>query len=246
MYTDFSLIYDRLMRDVDYPAWALHYEALLRERGITGGRVCECACGTGSLTIPLAQAGYRMTGVDLSEGMLARAMAKAREAGLEIPFVKQDMRKLALHKPQDAVLATCDGVNYLLTQAAVREFFSAACAALKDGGALAFDVSTPDKLAGMLGNNTLTSLTEDTAYIWENTYSGHTRVTDMRLALFTRRGDGAYDRTEETQSQRGHTREELEQWLAEAGFGDIRAYGETRQTAPRAGDTRWHFTAVRK
>jgi ubiquinone/menaquinone biosynthesis C-methylase UbiE len=246
MYTDFSQIYDRLMRDVDYLSWARHYEALLREYGIVSGRVCECACGTGSLTIPLAQGGYRMTGVDVSESMLARAMAKAREAGQEIPFVLQDMRKLVLHKPQDAVLATCDGVNYLLTPAAVLDFFKAAHAAVRNGGALVFDVSTPEKLTGTLGNNTLTHLAEDTAYIWENSHNRRTRVTDMRLTLFTRRADGAYDRLEETQAQRAHTREELEEWLAAAGFDDIRTYGEMRQTPPGAGDTRWHITAARK
>ena len=245
MYTEFSLIYDRLMQDVDYPAWARHYQALLLERGIAGGRVCECACGTGSLTIPLSQAGYRMTGVDLSEGMLACAMAKAREAGQDIPFVLQDMRKLKLHRPQDAVLATCDGVNYLLGPAPVQAFFMAAHAALRQGGALAFDVSTPEKLAGTLGDNTLTYLADDAAYIWENTHDRRTRVTGMHLAVFTRRIDGAYDRTEETQEQRAHTREELEAWLTQTGFGDIRVYGETRLAPPRAGDKRWHITAMK-
>ena len=40
--------------------------------------------------------------------------ASGRE-GMNIPFVQQDMRSLNLHKPVDAVLATCDGVNYLMT-----------------------------------------------------------------------------------------------------------------------------------
>lgn len=41
--------------------------------------VAELGCGTGSLTIPLAEAGYHMTGIDLSSDMLAVARQKMEE-----------------------------------------------------------------------------------------------------------------------------------------------------------------------
>ena len=105
MYTDFAAVYDRLMQDVDYDAWAGYYAALMQKNGVPqGGTVCECACGTGSLTIRLQSAGYRMTGIDLSREMLSIAQQKARGKGQMIPFVQQDMTSLRLHKRQDAVL----------------------------------------------------------------------------------------------------------------------------------------------
>ena len=55
--------------------------------GVETGAVCECACGTGGLTLPLAKT-YDMTGVDSSGDMLAVAADKARRAGLNIPFVQ--------------------------------------------------------------------------------------------------------------------------------------------------------------
>ncbi len=155
MYTAFAAVYDRLMRDVDYEAWARHYARLLAGAHVHGGNVCECACGTGSLTLPLRRLGYRMTGVDLSRDMLSQAAQPARDAGLEIPFVCQDMCHLQLHRRQDAILCTCDGVNYLTTPDRARHFFRAAYAQLKPGGALIFDVSTPEKLSGTLGDHTL-------------------------------------------------------------------------------------------
>ena len=94
MYTAFASVYDRLMTGVDYQGWANFYHALMERYGIPRGKVCECACGTGSLTIPLAAMGYQMTGVDLSPDMLFEASQKARKAGAMIPFVKQDMRQL--------------------------------------------------------------------------------------------------------------------------------------------------------
>ena len=138
MYTGFAEIYDELMTDVDYDAWADFYCKMMEGFGIRGGKLAECACGTGGLTLPLFRHGFHVTGVDLSQDMLWRAAQKARAQGMAIPFVRQDMRQLRLHRPMDAVLATCDGVNYLLDDVDVLEFFSSAYQALRPGGGLFF------------------------------------------------------------------------------------------------------------
>ena len=46
-----------------------------------GGPVLELAVGSGRVAVPLAQAGYEVTGVDLDASMLARAAEAARLAG---------------------------------------------------------------------------------------------------------------------------------------------------------------------
>ena len=175
--------------------------------------------------------------------MLGAAMEKARAAGEMIPFVKQDMCALTVPRLVDCVLATCDGVNYLTAPEHVKAFFAAAFAALRPDGALVFDVSTPDKLKNTLGNNTLYSDDDSVSYIWRNAWNERTACVALNLSLFVRRPDGAYDRMEERQIQRAHTRRELKNWLAEAGFQDIQFYGRLRLTPPRAGDDRWHVTA---
>ena len=70
MYTGFAEVYDELMADVKYTEWADFYAAMMAAYGIRSGKVCECACGTGGLTIPLARLGFQMTGVDMSREML--------------------------------------------------------------------------------------------------------------------------------------------------------------------------------
>ena len=227
MYTAFASVYDRLMQDVDYDAWAAHYARLLSAAGVKTGRVCECACGTGSLTVRLRRLGYQMTGVDLSQEMLSIAAQKARDGGLTIPFVRQDMCRLALHRRQDAVLCTCDGMNYLTTPDRARKFLSAAYAALRPGGVLAMDLSTPHKLKNTLGCNVLGCQDEDISYVWQNSYQARTRTVDMRLSIFVRQPSGDYARFEETQTQRAHTREELTKYLENTGITAIRFYGET-------------------
>lgn len=131
MYTGFAEVYDTLMNDVHYGAWADMYARMMTAYGIPrNAKVCECACGTGSLTLPLQQLGYEMMGIDLSQEMLWQAAQKARKAGFGIPFIRQDMRQLRLHRPVDAVLATCDGVNYLLQDVDAAAFFQSAWEAI--------------------------------------------------------------------------------------------------------------------
>lgn len=245
MYTAFASVYDRLMNNVDYDKWAQHYAYLLSSAGVKRGRVCECACGTGSLTVRLSRMGYQMTGVDLSQEMLSVAVEKARNLGTTVPFVKQDMCKLSLHRRQDAILCTCDGLNYLTTPDRVRKFLSAAYQTLKPGGALILDISTPYKLENILGNNCLGCQDEDVSYVWQNTYHPRNRTVDMHLSIFVRNEDGSYARFEERQTQRAHTMEEMQKYLENAGFTTIRFYGEESKRAPREKDVRWHIKAVK-
>ena len=245
MYTSFAEVYDELMADVDYPAWAAVYGEMLRARGIPTGKVCECACGTGSLTLPLQRAGYQVTGVDISQEMLAIAGEKARAGGLPVTFIRQDMRQLRLHRPVDAVLATCDGVNYLLTESDLADFLASAHAALRPGGALCFDVSTPRKLSETLGNRLLCDDTPDITYLWQNRWHAARNCVDLHLCIFVREKDGRYRRMDEEQRQRAWSREELRSALEKAGFAEIAFYGARRLTAPRPAEDRWHVAAVR-
>ena len=238
-YSAFAAGYDRMMGDVDYDGWANYIDGFLKEAGAR--TVLECACGTGSLTVRLARRGYAMTGSDLSEDMLMIARQKALNAGLRfLPFVCQDMRHIALHKPVDAVVCACDGVNYLLD--GVEEFFRAAYAALKPGGLLLFDVSSAYKLSTILGNNTFAATGEDWAYIWENTYHPRLERVDMALTGFLKQGAG-YARFEERHSQRAYSEEELRTALENCGFTDIQVYEAFTREAPSPAAERLQFAA---
>ena len=70
-YGAFAALYDRLMDDVDYEAWARHYAALIHLA--PNMRVADMACGTGEIALRLGKMGARVTGVDLAPAMIARA-----------------------------------------------------------------------------------------------------------------------------------------------------------------------------
>lgn len=244
MYTGFAEVYDMLMNDVHYGAWADMYARMMTAYGIPrNAKVCECACGTGSLTLPLQQLGYEMMGIDLSQEMLWQAAQKARKAGFGIPFIRQDMRQLRLHRPVDAVLATCDGVNYLLQDVDAAAFFQSAWEAIKPGGGLFFDVSTPYKLEHLLGSQFMGEDRRDVTYMWQNRYFPERQQVEMHLAIFVKEPDGRYRRIDEEQVQRAYQAEKLVALLQSIGFVDVRVFGTNALTHPAPEEHRWHIAA---
>ena len=244
MYDDFAGVYDTLMDDYDYDAWSEYYLSLVRDAlGGLPARMAECACGTGSLTVRFARQGMNVVGIDLSAAMLRRAEEKARVWGVEVSFVRQDMRRLTLPRRVGAVLATCDGVNYLTTPEDVRKFFDAAFAQLLPGGVLCFDCSSRHKLEQEMGDAFFGEERDGLAMLWQNRLNRESHVLTMDVTFFVREADGRYRRFRETHKQRAHDAQEIAAWLAEAGFEDIRAYGGMRRDTPREDDTRIHYTA---
>ncbi|MEF9974233.1 MAG: class I SAM-dependent methyltransferase [Clostridia bacterium] len=240
---EFAQVYDQLMDDFDYPAWAAHYLALAARAGCARPlSLCECGCGTGSMAIEWAKMGLRVTGIDLSSDMLRAAQEKARAAGVMVPFICQDMCALTLPRPVDAIFCPCDGLNYLVELDRVRAFFGRAHAFLKPGGVLAFDVSTAHKLLNM-GDAPYFEDRPDISYFWKNQVADH--LVTMDLTFFRRQPGGLYKRFDERQVQRAHTQAELVAALADAGFCAVQVFGERTLDAPAKDATRIHLLAKR-
>lgn len=72
-------------------------------------RILDVACGTGRHSIELAKRGYRITGVDLSESQLAKAVEKAAKAGLKMDFRRHDARNLPFNGEFDLAVMLCEG-----------------------------------------------------------------------------------------------------------------------------------------
>jgi SAM-dependent methyltransferase len=69
---------------VEAAAWRAALRRTLPDPDAT---ILDAGAGTGALTILAAELGYRVTALDLSEGMLAKAREKAGSRGLEVTFV---------------------------------------------------------------------------------------------------------------------------------------------------------------
>lgn len=133
--------YDRLFADYSGDLPFLLAQAQRARRDDT---VLELACGTGRVAIPLAKAGLKVTGIDLSIGMLAEARRKAAAAGVMVAWIEADMRAFDLGATFSTIILVANGLCHLLT---IADF--EACAAcvrkhLAPGGRFIIDVFVPN------------------------------------------------------------------------------------------------------
>lgn len=79
-----------------------------------GARILDVGCGPGRHAIPLAQAGFAVTGVDVSRRFLDLAADAAREAGVGASFFHVDARRMPFDDEFDAVISICEGAFGLM------------------------------------------------------------------------------------------------------------------------------------
>jgi len=78
--------------------------------------ILDVSIGSGMVTLPLSDLGYRLTGSDLSEGMLKKCRANASAYGIEIDLLQSDFRKVhekAQGKTFDCVMSTGNSLPYV-------------------------------------------------------------------------------------------------------------------------------------
>ncbi len=108
------------------------------------GQILELCCGTGRLTIPLAQEGYSITGLDNSASMLKKAKDKARECNVSVRFIESDMRSFDLSQVYDLIFIPFNSIHHLYTN---QDFFKVLIRVrkhLKEDGYFIFDCFNPD------------------------------------------------------------------------------------------------------
>jgi ubiquinone/menaquinone biosynthesis C-methylase UbiE len=79
-----------------------------------GSRILDIGCGTGRHAIELAKRRYRITGIDISKGMLKEAEKTAKKAKVKVEWVHADATRFKSNKLFDAVICLCEGAFGLL------------------------------------------------------------------------------------------------------------------------------------
>lgn len=224
MYKDFAYIYDSLInKDIDYEQICSFLQKLFMEQSKKPKIICDLACGTGNVTLPLARQGYDMIGVDISENMLDVAREKSREENLDILFIRQNMKDLDLYGSCDAFLCMTDGFNYITSLNTLKKIFTKIRTCfIEPDGVFVFDISSPYKLENTLGSNTFIYNTDDIFYTWENKYKKP--FCKMELNFF-KKGESGFDRFEEVQIQRAYSEKEIKDALVGSGFSVVDVYG---------------------
>jgi SAM-dependent methyltransferase len=151
----YDLLYANMQRDVPF------YLGMAKE---TGGPVLELACGTGRILLPLARAGFDITGLDLSQTMLDKLQTKLdkepREVQARVALKCADMREYRFTQKFKMVFCAFNSFLHLMTMddqlaclRSIREY-------LADDGRLVLNIFAPyyDKLV----NKTDTQVDKET------------------------------------------------------------------------------------
>jgi SAM-dependent methyltransferase len=182
--------------------------------------VLDLACGHGRITNRLAERGCYTTGLDITELFLQQAHRDATERGLEVEYIKGDMRSLPWTERFDCIINWFTAYGYF-NDADNHRVLVEACRALKPGGKLLLDHQNRDRILKNFhpafvmekdGNymidlnryNILTGQTENERIIVRD---GRTRRMQYFIRLFT------YP--------------ELRDWLLQASFRRVEGYGHT-------------------
>ncbi len=96
--------YDLLNRLISFNSDTRTRQKLIKWAQIKSGELaCDLACGTGDLSILLAKQGAKVTGIDLSEQMLAYAKLKNQSQNLNIEFKQQNILEIREQNQFDVV-----------------------------------------------------------------------------------------------------------------------------------------------
>ncbi len=141
LYDSFARVYDLQHRTFadDLPLYAQVARDLP-----PGGAILEFGCGTGRVMLPLLQAGFSVTGVDESAGMLALARA---QLGPAAELIQADTRALALGPRFALVFIALNTFLHNLTREDQLATLRAARAHLRPGGVLLIDLPPNDELS---------------------------------------------------------------------------------------------------
>lgn len=223
-YESFASVYDLFMDNIDYDAWVEYIEQIWKKYNIDPELICELGCGTGNITLRLAQKGYDMIGVDLSADMLSEARKKAAENNKEVLFLLQDMREFELYGTVNSILCLCDSLNYITEDDDMQDVFDLVNNYLHPGGLFIFDLNTEYKFKEIYGQNTFSEADEDAVYVWENYYDEEEKINEYYLNFFVKNSDGTYDRTQEEHYERAYSLDEIKRFIEKSGMKFEAAY----------------------
>lgn len=104
--------------------------------------IMDLGCGTGRLTLSMAEAGYKMIGIDIHEGMLARAKEKTKP-GMSISWLHQDCRALDVAMRSPLVYMVGHVFQHFLTNQHQEELLKSVHNALVPNGYFIFNTRFP-------------------------------------------------------------------------------------------------------
>ena len=213
-------LYPFLFTDRKFEAAGAEVESVLELAGLEQGDVLDLACGPGRHSVALAKRGFRVTGVDLSAFLLGEARQQARAQGVNVEWVREDMRRFARPESFDLVISLFTSFGYFESRDDDLSVLRNIRASLRPGGALVIETRGKEVLARRFVP-TISHELDDSRLLVER----HQVVDDwtrLRNEWTVIEGGGATTFKFDVTVYSG---QELKDRLFHAGFASVRLFG---------------------
>ena len=221
--------------DIEHAHFDEDLDVYLNFAELSGGPLLELACGSGRVLLPLAEAGFEVTGVDNSAKMLSMAEQRLRQAGVadRCRLVQQDMCSLHLEQKFRMAFIALGSFAHVITRKEQQQALRAIHDRLVTGGRFILDISNAD--ARYLEHLSGQVLHQGTWQREDGTYVSHfvspassTRQHLLEMTHFydVHRQSAAVQRTTSRTRLYLFERSEVELLLEQAGFVVKDVYGD--------------------
>jgi SAM-dependent methyltransferase len=199
-------------------------ENLLRLAGIPqGGAVLDLPCGVGRHCLELARRGFRVTGVDRTSVYLARAAEAARQAGVQLELVQEDMRRFRREGEFAMVINLFTSFGYFEDPVDDRQVLANFHASLRPGGTLVMEMMGKEILARVFRERDWQRVGDLLVLEERRVVRGWSWV-ESRWTLIGK--DTRAERVELDLSHRLYSAAELASLLESVGFGPVEVFGD--------------------
>jgi len=138
--TNYARYYDIFYSNKDYKSECDFLENLfLRYSEKRVQTVLDLGCGTGGHVLELARRGYKLVGIDISEGMIEVARQKQKMYNLQAEFYLSPMQNFSLDCKFDAVICMFNAINYVVNEDDLERTFKNVYEHLNKNGLFIFD-----------------------------------------------------------------------------------------------------------
>ncbi|WP_261810435.1 class I SAM-dependent DNA methyltransferase [Levilactobacillus humaensis] len=245
IYQTFAELYDELFDPAMYDQWL---DFVAQRVDPKDGDLLDLACGSGRLGVLLAQKGYQVSGLDLSEEMLTLAAKHAAEAEVTMPLMAGDMLDLSMIGTYQTVTCFADSFCYLPDLDAVTQAFHQVQQHLAVGGKFLFDVITPHQTDDVYPGYMYNYVDDERAFIWTSYgIEDEPHAAEHDLTFFTQNEEtGDYRKVTELHHERTYDLVDYRQALTQAGLTVQRVSADFGNAEVAPDTTRWFFEVTRE
>ncbi len=216
-YENFAYYYDSLMDEQFYDDY---YKFINDQADFKS--VLELGCGTGEIAIRLANDNKEVYATDLSKDMLEVARLKALEANVDLMLGRVDMSDFKTDKAVDLIICLCDSINYLLSKKKVIQTFKNVYESLKYNGTFIFDVDSLYKMDQILDGYFEEEDEDDFYFKWDVKKTAYGEIEHL-VEIIDKENN---EHIKEFHHQQTYSIETYLEMLKQAGFNDVKYYGE--------------------